>query len=148
MRRIWDRQRASNSFRNSGCLKIICSSPCLLIIRLMDGLAKAEAARHHSGLELSAFSGRMGGDIAGNGDQDVTPGRALTPLPILLHASLEHLIGMEFGILAQHCTGKRRDQRLNEVTEDEITGNEVPRRLYGSLTIECSEKCIAQFASI
>jgi hypothetical protein len=67
---------------------------------LVDGLAKAEAARHHSGLELSAFSRRMGGDVAGDGDQDVTSRRALTPLPILLHAGLKHLIGMELGVLA------------------------------------------------
>jgi len=32
---------------------------------LMHGLAKAEAARHRGGLELSAFSGRMGGHVAG-----------------------------------------------------------------------------------
>ena len=79
----------------------------LLAVRLIDSLAAAEAARHHSGLELSAFSGRMGGDVAGDGDQDVTSRRALTPLPILLHASLKHLIGMELGVLAKHRARKR-----------------------------------------
>ena len=97
----------TNSY--SSCLDTIASflkghwGRQLLVLRLVDGLAKAEAARHHCGLKLSAFSGRMGGDVAGDGDQDVTPRRALTPLPILLHASLKHLIGMELGVLAKHC---------------------------------------------
>ena len=66
----------------------------------MEVLAKAETARDHCGLELRAFCGRMGGDVAGDCDQDVTPRRALIPLPILLHASLKHLVGMELGVLA------------------------------------------------
>ncbi len=62
---------------------------------------KAETARHRGGPQLSAFSARMGDDVAGDGDQDVSSRRAVTPLPILRHASLEHLIGIEFGVLTK-----------------------------------------------
>ena len=119
----------------------------LLVLRLVDSLAEAQATRDHCGLQLCAFSGRMGGNVARDCNQDVTPRRALTPLPILLHASLKHLIGMEFGVLAQHRARKRGDQRLHRMTEDEITGNEAASRLNGSLAIERSEKGIAQFAA-
>ena len=49
----------------------------------------------------------MGGDVAGDGGQDLMPRRALPPFPVLLHASLKHLIGMELGILAQYRACKR-----------------------------------------
>src|SRR5438552_3613589 len=114
----------------------------------MDGLAKAEAARHRGGLKLSAFGGRMGGDVAGHCDQDVSPRRAVTPLPILLHASLEHLVRVELGILAKHRARKRGDQRLRRMTEDKISRDEATGRLNCSLAIERREKCIAQFAAI
>jgi hypothetical protein len=55
---------------------------------------------------------------------------------------------MELGVLAQYRAGKRRDQRLYGVTEDEITGNKAADCLNCSLAIECSEKCIAQFAAV
>jgi hypothetical protein len=114
----------------------------------MDSLAKAEAARHHCGLKLSAFGGRMGGDVAGQCDQDVSPRRALTPLPILLHASLEHLVRVELGILAKHCARKCGDQRLRRMTEDKMSRNEAAGPLNLSLSIERYQKCIAQFAAV
>ena len=82
---------------------------------LVDSLAKVEAARHRSGLKLSALGRRMGGDVARDCDQDVAPRRALTPLPILLHASLEHLICMEFGVLAQDRARKCGDKRFHRI---------------------------------
>ena len=87
----------------------------------------------------------MGGNVAGNGDQNLTPRRAPTPLPVLLHASLKHLIGMEFGVLPQCRACKRGDKRLHRMAKHEITGNEAPSRLNGSLAIERNEKGIAQF---
>jgi hypothetical protein len=90
----------------------------------------------------------MGGNVAGNSNQNLTTRRALTPFPVLLRASLKHLIGMELGVLAQHRAGKRGDQRFHSVTENEITGNEAPSRLNGSLAIERSEKGIAQFGAV
>jgi hypothetical protein len=90
----------------------------------------------------------MGGNVAGNGDQNLGSRRALTPFPVLLHASLKHLIGMEFGILAQYGTRKRGDQRLYRMAKVEVAGNEAPRRLNGSLAIERSKKAIEQFALI
>jgi hypothetical protein len=90
----------------------------------------------------------MGGNVARNCNQDVTPRRAATPLPILLHASLKHLIGMEFGVLAQHRAGKRGDQGLHRMPEAEITGNEASGRLNSSLAIERRKKGIAQFSII
>ena len=81
----------------------------------------------------------MGGNVAGNSNQNLTPRHALTPFPVLLLASLKHLIGMELGVLAQHRARKRGDQQLHRVTDHEITGNEAPSRLNGSLAIERSE---------
>src|SRR5512144_890970 len=90
----------------------------------------------------------MGGNIARNGDQDMTSRRAVSPLPILLHAGLEHLIGVEFGVFPQYRAAKRGDQRLYRMAKGEITGNEAPSRLNGPLAIERSQKGIAQFGIV
>ena len=121
----------TNSY--SSCLDTIASflkghwGRRLLVLRLIDSLAAAQATRHHCCLQLCPFSRRMGGNVAGNRDQNLTPRRAPTPLPVLLHASLKHLIGMELGVLAQYRARKRGDKRLHRVTEHEVTGNE-PRQ--------------------
>jgi hypothetical protein len=114
----------------------------------MDSPAKAKAMRHHCGLQLCAFSGRMGGNVAGDCDQDVTSRRAPTPLPVLLHASLKHLVRVELGILAKHCARKCGDQRLRRMTEDKMSRNEAAGPLNLSLSIERYQKCIAQFAAV
>jgi hypothetical protein len=78
----------------------------------------------------------------------MTPRRALTPLPILLHASLKHLIGMKSGVLAQYRARKRGDQRLYRMGKDKVMGNKAPSRFNGSLTVEHCEKGLAQFAVV
>ena len=114
----------------------------LLLVLLVDNLAAAQATRYHCGLKLRPFSWRMGGKVASNRNQDVTP-HPLAPLPVLLDTGLQHLKGMEFGVLAQHRATKRGDQRLLRMTKDEITGNQAPGHLYGPLAIEPRKKVIA-----
>ena len=99
----------------------------LLVVRLIDSLAAAQATRHHCCLQLCPLSGRMGGNVAGNGDQNLTPRRAPTPLPVLLHASLKHLIGMEFGVLPQCRACERGDKWLYRMAKVEVAGNEAPQ---------------------
>jgi hypothetical protein len=114
----------------------------------MDSLAEAEATRHPCCLQLCPFSRRMGGNVAGNCDQNLMPRRAPTPLPVLLHASLKHLIGMEFGVLPQCRARKRGNKRLYRMAKGEVAGDEAASCLNGSLAIERNEKGIAQFAAV
>ena len=52
------------------------------------------------------------------------PAVALTPLPILLHAGLEHLERVELGILAKHCARKCCDEWLHWMTENKMSRND------------------------
>src|SRR5262249_28392207 len=115
----------------------------LVISLLMDRLAKVEATRHDRSLELSAFGGRMGGDVAGDCNQDMAPLGALAPFSILLHAGLKHLVCVELGVLAQHRACKRGDKRLRRMPENGMACNEAAGHLNCSLPIERCEKCVA-----
>ena len=59
----------------------------------------------------------MGGEIAGDRDQNVAPFVALAPFPILSHAGFEHLVGVEVGILAQDSVRQRGDQPIGRMAE-------------------------------
>ena len=65
--------------------------------------------------------------VAGNRDEDVPALVRVTPGDELPDSSLQHLIGMEAGIFAQHRMGERRDQRLRWIAEREMPCHE-PRR--------------------
>ena len=52
-------------------------------------------------LQSSTLGRRMGGKIAGDGDQDVSALAGVAPLPELARASLQHLIGVKARVLAQ-----------------------------------------------
>jgi hypothetical protein len=96
-------------------------------------------------LKCCALGGRVGGEIAGNSDQDVSTGGIVTPLSKLAHASLDHLVGMKARIFSQQSTGERRDQLLRRVAEAEVPGDEARCGIDLVLAIECIKQSSADF---
>ena len=68
-------------------------------------LMKLTAAHEPSGdvgrLQFGAFRGRMGSEIAGDGDEDMSALVGIAPLAELPHAGVQHLVGMETCVFAQ-----------------------------------------------
>jgi hypothetical protein len=68
-------------------------------------LMKLTAAHEPPGdvgrLQFGAFRGRMGREIAGDSDEDMSALVGIAPLAELPHAGVQHLVGMEPCVLAQ-----------------------------------------------
>ena len=66
----------------------------------------------------------MGREIAGDGNEDVAALVGVAPYAKLPDAGLQHLIGVEARIFAQHRAGERGNQRLRRVAERKVARNE------------------------
>ena len=62
---------------------------------LMKLTAAHEPLGDVSRLQLGAFCGRVGSEIAGDSDEDMPALVGIAPLAELAHASVQHLVGME-----------------------------------------------------
>ena len=62
--------------------------------------APHEPPGYVGGLHCSALGGRMSGQITGDGDKDAPALVGFSPFTELAHAGLQHLIGVEFRVLA------------------------------------------------
>ena len=65
---------------------------------------------------------------------------AVAPFAKLLHARLEHLVGVKARIFAQQCTRERRDQRLGRVAEREMAGDQAGGGIDLVLAVEGIEQ--------
>jgi hypothetical protein len=77
---------------------------------------KLSAARQPTGiidrLQQGALGWKVGCQIPGDGNKDVSALVAIAPLVKLPHARLEHLVGVKAGILTEERVRERRDQRF------------------------------------
>src|ERR1700751_1816720 len=90
----------------------------------------------------------MGGKIACDCDQNVTPFIATAPLSILPYAGLEHLVGVEIRVVAQYGTSECGDQQVDRIAERQVTGNEAARLAHRSLAVESIQKCLTQCLAV
>lgn len=82
----------------------------------------------------------MSREIADDRNENM-PALASLPLHGKLRApSLQHLIGMEDCIFAQHCKCKRRDQRLCRMAKRKRVCHQPCRKLGLSLSVEGIEQ--------
>src|SRR6266404_8023881 len=105
-------------------------------LRLAMKLATAHQPTGDVGrLQQRALGRKMSRQIPCYGDKGMPSLVAVTPLAKLPHARLEHLIGMEAGILTQERLRKRRDQRIKQVTQEKVTNDKARRRINLLLAI-------------
>src|SRR4051794_12370003 len=78
----------------------------------------------------------MRGNITRNRDQDMATRLALSPIAVLAHARLEHLVGVEACVLAQDRMRQGRDQRVNRVAEQKVLRDKARRGRYRALAIQ------------
>ena len=71
---------------------------------LMKLPAAHEPPGNIGGLQPGTLGRRMGGKIAGDGDQDVPALVGVAPFPKLARAGLQHLIGVKARVLAQQAS--------------------------------------------
>ena len=82
----------------------------------------------------------MGREIAGNRNEDVPALVGVAPYGELPDSRLQHLIGMEACIFAQHRTRERGDQRLRRMAEREMPCHQPCREIDLSLPVEGVEQ--------
>ena len=82
----------------------------------------------------------MGRNIARSRNEDVSPLLTVTPHGELPDSHLQHLIGMEACIFAQHHKRKRGDQRLWRMAEREMPRHQPRRKINLSLPVEGVEQ--------
>ena len=86
----------------------------------------------------------MGGEVAGDCDQDMAAFFAPAPFPVLPHTGLEHLISMKICILAQNRSRQCGDQLVDWVAARQVAGDQAAGIAHRSLAIERREKRAAQ----
>ena len=97
------------------------------------------------GLQKGPLGRRVGGQIAGDSNENVPGLIAVSPFTKLPNACLKHLVGMETCILTEEHTRKGRDQPVGRVTQDKMAGDEPRRGIDLVLTIEGIEQMGADF---
>jgi hypothetical protein len=107
---------------------------------LMKLPAAHEAPGNIGGLQSSTLGRRMGGKIAGDGDQDVPALAGVAPLPELAHGGFQHLIGVKARVLAQQRSAQRGDKRSRRVAECEMACHEKCREVDLPLPVEGIEQ--------
>jgi hypothetical protein len=99
-------------------------SPAQVFVRTIRPLDAARRPASSGGrYRLSAVTrvrSEYGPQIAGNRDEDVPALGRVAPGAELPNSRLQHLIGMETCILAQHRMRERGDQRLRRMAEREM----------------------------
>lgn len=103
------------------------------------------AALHQSsgyvrGLQRRAFGRRMGRQIAGDRNQDVPALVGIAPNGELSDPRFQHLIGMEAGVLAEHCQAKGDDQPFRRMAELKMPCYQPCRLIDLSLSVEGIEQ--------
>lgn len=91
-------------------------------------------------LQRRAFGRRMGGEIAGDRNEDVPALIGVAPHGELLDSRLQHLVGMKARVFPQHRMRERGDQRLRRMTTPEVAGLQPGRKINLSLAVEGVEK--------
>src|SRR5258706_5706880 len=82
----------------------------------------------------------MGGEIAGDRNEDVPTLASIAPRGKLPDSGLQHLISMEASIFAQHSKRKRGDQRLWRMAEREMSRHQPCGKIHLSLPVEGIEQ--------
>src|SRR5215467_1499090 len=82
----------------------------------------------------------MGGKIAGDGYEDVPTLTGVAPYGELPDSRLQHLIGMEARVFAQHRTRERGDQRLRRIAKPEMPRHQPCREIDLPLAVEGVEQ--------
>jgi hypothetical protein len=90
----------------------------------------------------------MSGEIAGDSNEDVPTLSGVAPLRELSHAGLEHLIGMEAGVLAQQDPPERRDESLGRMSEREMARDQPGCCIHLLLPIKRIEQSDPEFLRI
>ena len=90
----------------------------------------------------------MGRQIAGDRNQDVPALVGLARNGELSDARFEHLIGMEAGVLAEHCQRKSCYQPFRRMAELEMSRYQPCRMIDLSLSVEGIEQCGADRSRI
>ena len=78
----------------------------------------------------------MGCKIAGDRNEDASAFGGVAPPGELPYARLQHLIGVEACVFAQHGVRERGDQRLRRMAEHEMARRQPRREIDLSLPIE------------
>ena len=95
-------------------------------------------------LQRCAFGRRMGREIAGDRNEDVPALVGIAPYAELPDSRLQHLIGVEARIFAQHRARERGDQRLGRMAEREMPCHQPCRES----TCRCRSKASSNAARI
>jgi hypothetical protein len=107
---------------------------------LMEPPSAHEPPGDVGGLQRGALGRRMGGEVAGYGNEDMPALVAVAPLPELVHAGLQRLIGMEARIFPQQRPRQHGDQRLRLVTKRGVARHQTRREIDLSLPVEVVEQ--------
>jgi hypothetical protein len=79
-------------------------------------------------------------EVAGHCNENMPALASIAPYSKLPDASLQHLIGMEARVFAQHRKRKRGDQRLWRMAEREMPRHQPCRKINLSLPVEGVEQ--------
>ena len=101
---------------------------------------RQQLAGNFGGLVASAFGREVRREIARHGDQDMAAFVGVAPLLELPHTRLEHLVGVEARVLAQHGSGQRGDQQVWRMAEPKMTGDQPCRQLDLVPAVEAVEQ--------
>jgi hypothetical protein len=102
--------------------------------------AAQQLAGDFSSLVASTFGREVRSEVACHGYQDVAALVSVAPFVELPHARLEHLVGVEARVLAQHGGGQRGDQQVWRMAEPKMTGDQPCRQLDLVPAVEAVEQ--------
>ena len=106
----------------------------------MQLAAPHQAAGDVGRLQRRALGRRMGGEIAGDRDEDVPALVGVAPDGELPDPRLQHLVGMEARVFPQHRMRERGDQRLRRMAKRQVPRDQPCREINLSLAVERVEQ--------
>ena len=106
----------------------------------MQLAAPHQAPGDVGGLQRRAFGRRMGGEIAGDRNEDVPALIGVAPDGELPDSRLQHLVGMKARVFPQHRMRERGDQRLRRMAKPEVPRHQPCRKINLSLAVEGVEQ--------
>ena len=106
----------------------------------MQLAAPHQAAGDVGRLQRRALGRRMGGEIAGDRNENVPALVGVAPEAKLPDPGLQHLARMEAQVFPQHRMRERGDQRLRRMAEFEMPRHEPCRKINLSLAVERVEQ--------
>ena len=93
-----------------------------------------------SRLQRRAFGRRMGGEIAGDRNENVPALVGVAPDGELPDSRFQYLVGMKARVLPQHRMRERGDQRLRRMAKLKMPRHEPCRKINLSLAVEGVEQ--------